>query len=908
MPPLVEKYFEICRQHPSALVLMQVGSFYEAYGDEERGSAKKLSRILNIHLTKKNGKMPLSIENPYMCGLPVHAIQKHLTKLNDEGHEVMIYDQDADDPKKDRVYKGTYTDNMRMPFDEEEGSSSVDRRVFCMTIERYPVRSGRLTQHRYLLAAGYVEMNTGRVFLRESDHDDIVRAMDEFLLTFQPDEMVLALLHVDKDEMMAVERALKTSCRVMTDTDPWTVAEEIHYLRTAFSVPPCEDDAVVHLGLHRHPLLVECLGRMLRILRKHDPLLMQKLRVPEFLPSDQVMRFNQDALTELNVFSVGDRRRFAVDKKKQRSLLDILSKGMNVMGRRCLEKMLRSPLCDAAEIQERYRRFRDIVVATGSEEDFRDDMSHWVDTEWYLLRWRRGKLSVRLLGQLLQTYQTILPLVPGVWTEMSDALKAIAEQWDMDKMMLGTDLSFLKVLPGSRNFTQEKKAVWDKANVFVMRYQPEAKIEKNEGRLVLQLKPKQWKGPGNGFFEVHKTKSYVHISHPEWEALASAYERLEADQQKAYEKQYHDTSSLFLERFGDSFQTFNEAVAQYSCEYPLACFFRENGYTEPVVVHGEKEDHDTIASSSFVECTDFRHAIMEKIHPDSLFVPYSCTLGLEKTPRGLLIYGINSSGKSTMLKSMGLCLWMAQCGLFVPAASMRYTPFDALYTKIGIQDNLFLGHSTFVAEMNELRYIIERATPRSFIMCDELTSGTETQSATGIVVATLLHFLKKQVCFFFTTHLHTVSKIPEVAAHDALKICHFRIDTKTDEILVKNIRLRYDRSLHDGSGDDLYGIEIAKKVGLPPAFLQQAFSYRDRVSVVVRGAEEKIQVSRYNKRLVLTECALCGSKDHLHTHHITPQSEFTPSKKNIHPKNGLYNLMALCEGCHENLHHPPPLL
>ena len=847
--------------------------------------------------------MPLSLDNPYLCGIPIHGIEKHLSTLHDKGYEVMIYDQHADDPKKDRVYKGTYTDNMRMPFDEEEGSSS-DRRVFSATLERYPVRSGRITQYRYLLAVGYVEMNTGRVFLRESDHDDVLRAVDEFLLTFQPEEMVLALLHVDDAETVAIESTLKKSCRVISDTASWTVAEEIHYFRTAFSVPPCEDDAVVHLGLHRHPLLVECLGRLLRVLRKHDPLLMQKLRVPEFLPCHNVMRFNQDALTELNVFSICDRRRFAVDKKKQRSLLDILSRGMNVMGRRSLEKTLRSPLCDAAEIQQRYRRFRDIV-ATGSNDDIRDDMSHWVDVEWYLLRWRRGKLSVRLLGQLLQTYQTIRPCVPGVWLEMGDALQAIAEEWDVDKMVLGTDLSFLKVLSGNRDFTREKKAVWDQASVFVMRYQPEAKIEKSEGRLVLQLKPKQWKGPGHGFFEVHKTKSYVHVSHPEWEALATAYERLEADQQKAYEDHYRDTSSLFLERFGDSFQAFNEAVARFSCEYPLACFFRENGYTEPTVVApGEKDD---TAASSFVECTEFRHAIMEKIHPDSLFVPYSCALGLEDTPRGLLIYGINSSGKSTMLKSMGLCLWMAQCGLFVPAASMRYAPFDALYTKIGIQDNLFLGHSTFVAEMNELRYMLERATPRSFIMCDELTSGTETQSATGIVVATLLHFLVKHVCFFFTTHLHTVSKIPEVAGHKGLKTCHFRIDTKTEEILVKNIRLRYDRSLHDGSGDDLYGIEIAKKVGLPPVFLQQAFSYRDRVSVVVRGPEEKIQVSRYNKRFVLTECALCGSKDHLHTHHITPQSEFVPGKKNIHPKNGLYNLMALCEGCHENLHHSPTL-
>ena len=899
MAPLLEKYFEICREHPTLLMLMQVGGFYEAYGDDQgHGSAKKLSQILNIHLTKKSSKLPLSLDNPYMCGIPTHAIQKHLTKLNDDGYEVMIYDQDADDPKK-RFHRGTYTENMRMQFDDEEGV--VEHRMFSLLIERYPVRDRRVTTYRYLVAMAYLEMNTGRVLLQEYDHEEVERALDEFVLTYQPEEVVLTLYNMAEGQEEILCKTMEKSCRVYADKDPWKPCEQIHFFRMAFSIPEHENDAIVHLGLHRHPMLVECLGRLLRVLRKHDPLLMDKLQVPEFMPCDHRMRFNQDALVELNILSICEKRRFSVDKKKQQSLMDILSQGMNIMGKRWLEKMLRSPLCDTSTLQSRYQLLEKTMAKDSPV------LLPELDAEWYFLRWKRGKLSVRLLGQLLTTYQETLDMVvdyPEFFSQIpvvTEAIKAISEEWNIEKMDTG-ELEFIRQLPSDRNYTEELHKVWEEMILFLKRYQPQGKLEVEDGRrYVIQLRPKLWKdaeGKG-GFFEVHKTKSYVNISHPDFERMANRYTQLQSEKKTLQEEYYKKTSAEFLEKYGACWETFHRELAQFSCFYVLAHFFKKHGYTKPEV--------ESTNSRSFVSCTDFRHAIMERIHPDSLFVPYSCNLGCPEDPLGMLIYGINSSGKSTMLKSMGLCLWMAQCGLYVPAANMRFAPFDALYSKIGIQDNLFLGHSTFVAEMNELLYILQRATKNSLVMCDELTSGTETKSATGIVVSTLLHFLEKQLCFFFTTHLHTVSKIPEVATHKRLKICHFRMETQTQDILVKNIRLRYDRSLHEGSGGDLYGIEIAKAVGLPPSFIQQAFSYRERVTVHVRDAKEKIQVSRYNKRFVLTECFLCSARDHLHTHHITPQAEFTASKNNIHAKDGLYNLVALCESCHETLHHPPPL-
>jgi DNA mismatch repair protein MutS len=900
---LLDEYIDVCKEKgEDILVLMQVGGFYEAYTDiHDVGSAKKLSRLLNIHLTRKSTKAPLSPSNPYMCGIPLHALQKHMTRLNDEGYEVMIIQQHPDNPKQ-RFTRGVYSSNMRMEFEDEEGCP--DRKMFALAVEKYPVRDGRITSYRYLIAHSYIEMNTGRVFLQEADYDETGRFLEEYLLTYQPEEILLS--HNTGESMEALHKA----CKVYEDKDPWKVFEEVHYFRKAFSSPDHEDDAVVFLGIHRHPLLTECLGRLLRLVQKHDPLLMDKLQVPSFLPSDHVMRFNQDALAELNVLSVCERRRTFVEKKKQKSLFDLLSGSMNIVGKRYFEKILRTPLCNASILSERYDRLEAMMGSTDTTEATLPDIR--IDTEWYLLRWKRGKLSAMLLGQLLTAYgdmaRHLLPHFPSFFDAgLVEALSEISKEWRVSEMDKGTHQFVLNMSSDVlKDNIQQQQTVCEQMKRFVKNIEAPAQLKIDDnGTYCIHVKPKDWKQGKDGFYETHRTKSYVVIEHSEFKKFSLEYSRLKTAMDTAYEHRFREMSQKFLNEFGTILEKTNQGFAAFSCFYPLARFFRDHGYVRPKV--------DTGAGRAYVTCVEFRHPIMEVIHRDDLFVPYTCSLGNPsphpekeeggEDPRGYLIYGTNSSGKSTMLKSMGLCLWMAQCGLFVPATRMVFSPFDAIYSKIGTQDNLFLGQSTFVAEMNELQYILKRSTRDTFVMCDELTSGTETKSATGIVVSCLLHFLEKGLCFFFTTHLHTVARVREVSSHKSLRICHFKVETqKSSDLLIKDLRLRYDRRLHDGSGDDMYGIEVAKAVGLPASFIQQAFSYRERVCITVEDDSSRIQVSRYNKKLVLTECFLCSSSHNLHTHHITPQSEFSKQKKQ-HSKDGLYNLVSLCRACHEKIHH-----
>lgn len=896
MAPLIEEFFSICekRKINESLVIMQVGSFYEAYeDDQEVGCARKLSQELNIHLTKKNGKLPVSRDNPYMCGFPTYTLQKHLTKLNDAGFEVVVYDQEETNPKK-RFLRGVYTPTIRMEFEDEEATVPT-RKMHVVLVQEYTSKNDkRVKEIRYLVNILFLEMNTGRLVCFEADHEDWRRPIDEYLLHHQPEEVLLCGNIVDK-----IKPVLDSSTRIVQDTMTWTFQSIIFH--QSFGIPK-EDDVVVHLSMDRHPLLLECIGRLLRYLEQHDSLHTLSLQKPEFLEDEKRLRWNHDAVRELNLFSICEKRRTVVGKEKQKSLYDILNPTMNVMGKRMLEKLLKQPIQRVDELERRYS-----MIDTLMKIQPFDALSSLIDLEWYLLRWSRHKLSTRLIGVLFQNYKTIsevwIPHYPMFFrncSSLSILLNKIEEEWDIEKM-IRQETPFLRQRSETleRDYKELESLQKEMAGFEI----ENTKLIQESDRYVLQLTPriwkqKNWKHPRSSlpWMVLHETKSYVRITCSELNVLSEKIFELQTTIDGQLRKQFDQTSKTFLETFHPLLVEWNQDISLLSCFLPLTGFFRDHGYTRPTCVSSEKR--------SFLRATEMRHPIMEIIHRDSLFVPLDAEIGGEKD--GYLIYGMNSSGKSTMLKSIGLCQWMAQCGFYVPAKSWEYSPFDAIYTKIGIQDNLFLGHSTFVAEMNELLYILRRSTMRTLVMCDELTSGTETTSATGLVVSTLLHFLEKKLCFFFTTHLHTVSKLPEIHSHPRIHICHFRVERErdiTNNLLIRDIRLRYDRHLHPGSGQEEYGIEIAEAVGLPKEFLQMAKTYRKRIHIEISNKQGITKSSRYNRKLLMTECVLCSSTKNLHTHHITPQKEFQ-DKQLPHDKNGLYNLVSLCEKCHENLHHP----
>jgi DNA mismatch repair protein MutS len=216
-------------------------------------------------------------------------------------------------------------------------------------------------------------------------------------------------------------------------------------------------------------------------------------------------------------------------------------------------------------------------------------------------------------------------------------------------------------------------------------------------------------------------------------------------------------------------------------------------------------------------------------------------------------------------------------------------------------DDLYKKQSTFMFEMSELKHILHHANPRTMVLCDELTSGTETLSATGIMASTLVACVQKGCRFMMTTHLHTLSEFPEITKNPHIYICHFMVKTKDRTI-------EYDRTLQPGMGESIYGVEIVDALGFDSAFTTRAFDFRNRLLTQKNIFEASKRKSRYNAKLIMDKCVRCGSTEQLHTHHIVPQKDCDAygmvkidESHYIH-KNKLFNLQILCQKCHQLEH------
>ena len=209
----VKFYFDLCRQHckknDKTLVLMQVGKFFEAYDtDEDLGSGKKISEILHMNLVKKNKSKELSIDNPYQCGFPSISLYKHITKLNDEGYTVYIYEQDQHDAKI-RKLKGKYTSNIRLDDGESENCNNFNSTIYSYVIEKYPIRKGNVKIYEYSQHYVVTEMLTGKIYLSETIDTDYNRMIEQFFIQNNPTEILFHIYNFDDNEVDDISKIVK---------------------------------------------------------------------------------------------------------------------------------------------------------------------------------------------------------------------------------------------------------------------------------------------------------------------------------------------------------------------------------------------------------------------------------------------------------------------------------------------------------------------------------------------------------------------------------------------------------------------------------------------------------------------------------------------------------------------------
>ena len=347
---------------------------------------------------------------------------------------------------------------------------------------------------------------------------------------------------------------------------------------------------------------------------------------------------------------------------------------------------------------------------------------------------------------------------------------------------------------------------------------------------------------------------------------------------------YREYISTF-KNFKQEFNLIIEFLQKTDFLFTRVKVLNEYNYCKPSIVNNQEQ--------SYFKAIGIRHPLIEHIQDKEIYVPNDISLGVDGNETGICLYGTNAVGKSSLIRSIGMSIILAQAGFYVPCNEFIFKPYKAIFTRILGNDNIFKGLSTFAVEMSELGSILRGANNHTLVLGDELCTGTETTSAFCIIQAGLVWLHKRNTSFIFATHFHELSDKKEIKALKRLKMKHMVVEY--DEV---NKCLVYYRKLKDGTGSRLYGLEVCKSMPMPKEFLDLANDFRckdDKNSKPILTNKK----SRYNSKKLKGNCEICGNKG-VDIHHMMPQKM---ANKNgfigsIH-KNHRANLMNVCRECHD---------
>ena len=405
---------------------------------------------------------------------------------------------------------------------------------------------------------------------------------------------------------------------------------------------------------------------------------------------------------------------------------------------------------------------------------------------------------------------------------------------------------------------------------------------------------------------VNKTTSEIHF--PSLDAITEEMGEIRSVLQEKTKYYFLQFLEQFIERKYDSLVStirFASTLDVILCKAYIAKKYR---YCRPVI--------DVSVRKAYVDARDIRHALIEHINQKEIYVTNDLILSVaenedhtNKEVTGMVLFGTNAVGKTSLIRSLGIAVIMAQAGIYVPCSSFRYRPYTSIFSRILSNDNLFKGLSTFAVEISELGVILKNADQNSLILGDELCSGTETDSALAIFMTTLEHLHRVESTFLFATHFHEILEFEEMGdlilgqSQGRIGIYHLAVtyDREKDCLI-------YDRKLKAGEGSRTYGLEVCKSLYLPTVFLERAYELRRKISPENDGILSHVS-SKYNAKKIRGFCENCKIRLGEEIHHMREQREanmktgyFEGEKDHWIHKNHPANLMSVCAKCHDLLH------
>jgi DNA mismatch repair protein MutS len=817
--PLMKQYNEIKRKYPDACLLFRVGDFYETFGDD----AVRASKILGITLTKRGAGSETEIA---LAGFPHHSINTYLPKLVKAGLRVAICDQ-LEDPKMTKTIV-------------KRGVTELITPGVSMNDEVLNSKSNNFLASVYFgkknLGVSFLDVSTGE-FLTSQGNEEYI---DKLLQNFNPSEIL-----IQKNNRNQFKEIFGEDFNTFYIED-W-VFQEDYALETLIN--HFQTNSLKGFGVEELQEGIIASGAILYYLSET-----QHNRVQHIT---SIQRIAEDAYVWMDRFTIRNLELYHSYNPNAVTLLDVIDKTLSPMGGRLLKRWLALPLKDLNKIRSRHEVVSYLKINLEILQKMQYQIKQISDLERLISKIATGKVSPREVVHLKESLDAIIPIKSLALESKQEAVRIIGDSFhncDLLREKIKTTLNQdapVAISKGNAIATGVHEELDELRSIAFSGKEFLEGIEKRESEAtgISSLKI-SFNNVFGYYIEVRNThKDKVPTEWIRKQTLVNA-ERYITEELKEYEtkilgaeEKIHQIEGQLFEQLVTWIATYIKPVqlnanlvAQLDCLTSFTQLAIENNYVCPI-----------LDNTYELEITNGRHPVIEKQLP--VGVPYIANdVYLDReTQQLIMITGPNMSGKSAILRQTALIVLLAQIGSFVPAEAVRMGIVDKIFTRVGASDNISMGESTFMVEMNETASILNNISDRSLVLLDEIGRGTSTYDGISIAwaIAEFLHENPARPKTLFATHYHELNEMSEMLP----RIQNYNVSVKElkDNVL-------FIRKLVKGGSAHSFGIHVAKMAGMPQIVIQKAQkllkklekNHSSDVLHGVKSAKDEMQLSIFN--------------------------------------------------------------
>ena len=800
----MKQYNAIKTKYPDAMLLFRVGDFYETFGED----AKKAAGVLGITLTKRGAG---SETETALAGFPHHSLNTYLPKLVKAGMRVAICDQ-LEDPKMTKTIVKRGVTELITPgvsLNDEVLQSKTNNFLAAVHFDKKQ------------LGISFLDISTGEYLVSQGNAEYI----DKLLQNFNPSEVLVQKQH--KQQFLELfENRYYTFY-----LDDWVFQKEYanDTLQNHFAVKSLKG-----FGIHEVKNGIIAAGAVLYYLSETQHNQLKHIQV--------ISRIAEDNYVWMDRFTVRNLELYSSNSLNAVTLLDVIDKTISPMGGRLLKRWLALPLKNINDIQNRHELVKFFIDSNEFSETVTYQIKQISDLERLISKVATAKASPREIVLLKDSLKAILPIKSAAENSKNPAVKALGNQLHM-----GTDL----IAKISETLFDHAPVNINKGNAIATGVHQELddlRAISNSGKQYLDdMLARETERTGISslkisfnnvfgyFIEVRNSQKdkvpeewvrkqtlvnaerYITEELKEYETkILGAEEKIQKLEQEIFSKLLQ-----YIIQFVQIVQENAQIIAKIDCLLSFSVLAIDNNYVRPVM-----------DESTDLEIKNGRHPVIEKQLPiDQAYIANDLVLNRNQQ-QIIMITGPNMSGKSAILRQTALIVLLAQMGSYVPAQNAKIGVIDKIFTRVGASDNISMGESTFMVEMNETASILNNVSERSLILLDEIGRGTSTYDGISIAwaISEFLHEHPSKAKTLFATHYHELNEM--TATFERIKNFNVSVKELKDNII-------FLRKLVSGGSNHSFGIHVAKLAGMPNVVIHRANKILAQLEKNNKSAEVK---------------------------------------------------------------------